>query len=97
MTELELGKQLYILFHDLDIFHNKQRLHSVIPHLLPFSFSCSLFFMLHCSHLYICLHIYIYYCLGSACEREHVIFFFLRLCDLVNIVHSNLCIDAIFI
>lgn len=32
--------------------------------------------------LYICLHTHIYYCLYSALEKEHAVYYFLRLHDL---------------
>lgn len=74
MLELDLEKQLS--FYPLLLTHAHCLQSFFIPQHLAILI---LFSMLHCTYMYICLHIYIYYWLHSTYEEEH---FFQRLYDI---------------
>lgn len=59
--------------------------HSVLPSYLTVTLSCSPVCTPYHAHKYICLHMNIYCWLGSRFEEQVGFFFFLKLCELINV------------
>lgn len=85
VTELEQEKQVaYVLW----ISHIPY-LHPVIPQLCMFSLSWPVFFMLCCTHMYICLTMYLYCWPDLHRLRGHTVFSFWDCMAPLDTIYSN--------
>lgn len=87
--QIKLRKPSNFLFCFVIVCH----LHPVLPH--PRYSTFLILYLLYCSHVYICLHIYIYYWLDSAWERacsfllpESLLLLYIRIPKFLNSTRS---------